>query len=60
MKVTLESYGDSVSWEGDEGTSATDLLERIAGLLVSATFSYNSVIKALREAADNLELNEGN
>ena len=57
MKITIENYGKKMSVETDnEDVSMNEYMDMIFGLLVTATFSPETVIEGFREFVEERDL----
>lgn len=57
MKITIENYGKKMSVETDhEDVSMNEYMDMIFGLLVTATFSPETVIDGFREFVEERDL----
>ena len=57
MKITIENYGKKMSVETDhEDVSIEEYIDIFYGLLVTATFSPDTVLNGFREFVEEKEL----
>ena len=57
MKITIENYGKKMSVETDhEDVSIEEYMDIFYGLLVTATFSPDTVLNGFREFVEEKEL----
>ena len=57
MKITIENYGKKMSFETEyEDVSINEYLDIFYGLLISATFSPETVLNGFKEFVEEKEL----
>ena len=57
MKITIENYGKKMSFETEyEDVSINEYLDIFYGLLISATFSPETVLSGFKEFVEEKEL----
>jgi len=57
MKITIESYGKKMSVETDhEDVGICEYMDIFYGLLVTATFSPDTIIEGIKEFVEEREL----
>ena len=57
MKITIENYGKKMSFETEyEDVSINEYMDIFYGLLISATFSPETVLSGFKEFVEEKEL----